>query len=54
MEKDEIISAFKLFDLDKSGKITFENLKQIAQDLNRSCTDDEILAMLKEIAKKDG
>lgn len=39
---DEIIKAFRLFDEDKSGKISLRNLKRIARELGETLTDDEL------------
>lgn len=40
--KEEIIKAFKLFDDKNSGKITFYNLKRIAQELGENIADEEL------------
>ncbi len=40
--RDEILKAFKLFDKDHSGFITFENLQQTAIELGEGLNDEEI------------
>jgi hypothetical protein len=40
--RDEILKAFKLFDKDQTGFITFENLQQIATELGEGLNDEEI------------
>lgn len=40
--KEEIIKAFKLFDDNCTGKITFSNLKRIAQELGENIADEEL------------
>ena len=48
-EKDtgpEIEKAFQLFDLNKDGKIDFEDLRKVATELNETMTDEELLEML--------
>lgn len=50
---DEISKVFNLFDLDRTGKITFDNLRSIAKDLNEEITDEELREMISE-ADQDG
>lgn len=53
---EEIERAFKLFDIDKTGTITFENLKRIAQELGETMSDEELKLMVYEAnnLSKDG
>jgi len=46
--REEIMKVFALFDEEGTGKITFRNLKRVAQELGEDLTDDEIQEMIDE------
>ncbi|NXW03853.1 CETN1 protein, partial [Fregetta grallaria] len=51
--KKEILEAFKVFDCDGTGKISFENLKVVASEVGEDITDEELQEMIDE-ADVDG
>ena len=51
--KEEILKAFRLFDDDNSGTITFKDLKRVAKELGENLTDEELQEMIDE-ADRDG
>jgi Ca2+-binding EF-hand superfamily protein len=45
----DIQRAFNLFDLNREGRITFEELKRVAQDLGEYDNDDQIRKTFKKV-----
>merc|ERR1712019_300400 len=51
--KAEMEKAFRLFDDDNTGKISFKNLKRVCQEIDQPINDEELQEMIDE-ADRDG
>mmetsp|Transcript_47453 Transcript_47453/g.120393 ORF Transcript_47453/g.120393 Transcript_47453/m.120393 type:complete len:165 (+) Transcript_47453:87-581(+) len=51
--KDELMKAFAFFDRDKTGMISFKNLKCVMREVGEDMTDEEIQTMIDD-ADADG
>merc|ERR1711912_154257 len=53
--KDDMLKAFRLFDDDQTGTVSFKNIKRVARETNQTLTDDELQEMLNDADKdQDG
>jgi len=51
--KEDMLKAFRLFDDDSTGFVTFKNLKRVAKETNQTLDDTELEEMMTD-ADKDG
>merc|ERR1712182_6046 len=51
--KDDMLKAFKLFDDDNTGSVSFKNMKRVAKETGRTLDEDELQQMFDD-ADKDG
>merc|ERR1719163_1123784 len=51
--KDDMVKAFRLFDDDQTGFVTFKNMKRVAKETNQTLDETELEEMLTD-ADKDG
>ncbi|OHT10026.1 Caltractin [Tritrichomonas foetus] len=49
--RKELEEAFKLFDVDGTGKITFKNLKEVVANMGEQLTEQEIIEIIAEADK---
>lgn len=50
---EEILKAFEMFDSNKEGRISFQDLKKVAEELGETLSDEEIQEMIREADKNN-
>jgi Ca2+-binding EF-hand superfamily protein len=50
--REELEEAFRLFDIDGTGRITFKNLKDVVQSMGEQLTEQEIIEIIAEADKR--
>lgn len=50
---EEILKAFEMFDCRKVGKISFQDLKRVAEELSENILDEELHEMIREADKNN-
>jgi Ca2+-binding EF-hand superfamily protein len=50
--REELEEAFKLFDIDGTGRITFKNLKDVVTSMGEQLTEQEIIEIITEADKR--
>ena len=50
---EEILKAFEMFDCQKVGKISFQDLKRVAEELSENISDEELHEMIREADKNN-
>merc|ERR1712166_511581 len=51
--KDDMLKAFRLFDDDQTGSVSFKNLKRVAKETGQTLADDELQELFDD-ADRDG
>lgn len=50
--REETLKLFRMFDDDNTGRLTFKNLRRIANELGEALTDPEIQEMIEEVDRE--
>merc|ERR1712100_924332 len=48
---DDMLKAFRLFDDDETGSVSFKNIKRVAKETNQSLSEDELQEMFDDADK---
>merc|ERR1711998_335331 len=51
--RDDLLKAFRVFDSDETGGISFKNLSRVAKELGENMTDEELEELIHEV-DRDG